>query len=99
MPNDKHADAQRSMELVGRCSQRVDIERPKVHGDLAHRLGGVGVDERCASMSNSSGLSHGLNDASLVAGEHDAYERALRNAFTNLISSGPLPLMGRVREG
>jgi hypothetical protein len=56
---------------VGGRRQQVDPHRLDVHRDLAHRLGGVGVEDDAALLGQRADGRDVLDGPDLVVGEHD----------------------------
>ena len=62
----ERADALGGMELVAAQRQEIDGHIGDSHGDLAHRLHGVGVKERTAGAGDLGSLLHGEDRPRLV---------------------------------
>jgi hypothetical protein len=63
---------------VAADAHEVNVEGVHVQGHLAHRLGGVGVEEYLVLAAHVPNLSQRLDDANLVVDGHDADEDGVR---------------------
>ena len=73
-PDVEGADALWAVALVGRDRQQVHAQVVDRDGDLADRLGGVGVDDRPVGPGVGGELGDGHQGAGLVLGEHHGHE-------------------------
>ena len=82
-PDVDGADALGPVHLVAADGHEVDLEIIHTHGDLADRLGTVGVEEHALAAAHLSNLLHRLDDTCLQAesavamgsGEHEEAKR------------------------
>src|SRR5207253_8441535 len=71
----QHADAFGGVQLVPGDRQQIDAEVVHFDGNLAERLGGVGVQQDAAGTAECGDLVDRLEGADLVLGVHDADQR------------------------
>ena len=71
LPDVQGADSLRAVDLVGGEGHQVDLQRLHVHRDLAHRLGGVAVEENPLLLADPPDLGERVEGADLVVGRHD----------------------------
>ena len=67
----EHADPLRSVELVGAHGEKIDAECIHVHGNLAHRLGRIGVEENLVFGADVGDLAERLEHTDFAVGGHD----------------------------
>ena len=89
------ADIQRAnplgtVDLVGGEAQQVDSQAIDVHGDLAHRLGRVGVQEHASLLADPADLFQRLERADLVVGQHHGDQQ-------RIVANGGGESSGRIR--
>ncbi|EAU63381.1 conserved hypothetical protein [Stigmatella aurantiaca DW4/3-1] len=74
----QHARARGPAKLVGGERQQVRVHLAQAHGQLAHRLHRVRVEENAALAAGEGGLPRGLHHARFVVGPHQGAQGRLR---------------------
>ena len=89
-PNVERANPFRTVKLVERNREQIDIRLVHVDGELAHGLGGVGVQPGPSLAATSTDFRDGLNHPDLIVGPHDRDEEGpLVNRPGNLVGIHP----------
>ena len=98
-PHIECSDALRGVHLVAGDGQQIGGHPLDVHGDLAHRLGCVGVKENFVFPSDSADGLDGLDRSHLIVRVHDGNEDGVRpNGPTDVVwIDHPRPIHRYVR--
>ena len=71
------ADPLWPVDLVRREAEQVDLVAPDVQRDLAHGLGGIGVEDDAAFVAKPADLADRVDRADLVVRRHDGDQHRL----------------------
>ena len=72
--HNKRAGAQRPTQFVGGNGHHIDAQQAEVDADLAQGLHRIGVDQSAVITGKCHDFANGLDDPSLVVGQHHADE-------------------------
>ena len=95
----QHPDALGAVELVSGQGQQVNVLLGHVHGQVTHRLDGVGVEEHPVAAAHLPNFGDGLHRANLVVGVHDGHQTGLRGHGLLHLLGGHHAVFVDVQEG